>query len=93
MFQSIDDEKKKKLQIEASLDIIEGHNKRLYNFAHIVSHNLRSHVSNLQLTTALFETNNLNQDQKELFDNFSKIATNLDVTLKHLNEIVTLQTK
>jgi hypothetical protein len=93
VFQSIDDEKKKKLQIEASLDIIEGHNKRLYNFAHIVSHNLRSHVSNLQLTTALFETNNLNQDQKELFDNFSKIATNLDVTLKHLNEIVTLQTK
>ncbi|GGG20620.1 hypothetical protein GCM10011344_21600 [Dokdonia pacifica] len=92
VFQSIDDEKKKELQIEASLDIIEGHNKRLYNFAHIVSHNLRSHVSNLQLTTALFETKNLDQDQKELFDNFSKIATNLDVTLKHLNEIVTLQT-
>lgn len=92
VFQSIDNEKKKELQIEASLDIIEGHNKRLYNFAHIVSHNLRSHVSNLQLTTALFETKNLNQDQTELFDNFSKIATNLDVTLKHLNEIVTLQT-
>ncbi|WP_299209658.1 HAMP domain-containing sensor histidine kinase [uncultured Dokdonia sp.] len=92
VFQSIDQEKKKEIQIETSLDIIEGHNKRLYNFAHIVSHNLRSHVSNLQLTTALFETKNLNQDQKELFDNFSKIATNLDVTLKHLNEIVTLQT-
>lgn len=92
VFQSIDQEKKKELQIEASLDIIEGHNKRLYNFAHIVSHNLRSHVSNLQLTTALFCTKNLDQDQKELFDNFSEIATNLDVTLKHLNEIVTLQT-
>ncbi|MFC4633725.1 ATP-binding protein [Dokdonia ponticola] len=92
VFQSINQEKKKELQIEASLDIIEGHNKRLYNFAHIVSHNLRSHVSNLQLTTALFETKNLDQDQKELFNNFSEIATNLDITLKHLNEIVTLQT-
>ncbi|MEP0518254.1 HAMP domain-containing sensor histidine kinase [Dokdonia sp.] len=92
VFQSIDKEKKKELQLEASLDLIEGHNKRLYNFAHIVSHNLRSHVSNLQLTTALFETKNLDEEQKELFANFSKIATNLDVTLKHLNEIVTLQT-
>ena len=92
VFQSIDQEKKKELQIEASLDIIEGHNKRLYNFAHIVSHNLRSHVSNLQLTTALFDTENLNKDQKELFNNFSEIASNLDITLKHLNEIVTLQT-
>ena len=92
VFQSIDEEKKKEIQIETSLDIIEGHNKRLYNFAHIVSHNLRSHVSNLQLTTALFDTKNLDQDQKELFNNFSEIATNLDITLKHLNEIVTLQT-
>ncbi len=92
VFQSIDDEKEKELQLEASLDLIEAHNKRLYNFAHIVSHNLRSHVSNLQLTTALFETKNFDEEQKELFSNFSKIATNLDVTLKHLNEIVTLQT-
>ncbi len=92
VFQNIDQIKKRELKLKASVDLIESHNKRLYNFAHIVSHNLRSHVSNLQLTTALFETNNLNTDQKELFDNFLKISKNLDVTLKHLNEIVTIQT-
>lgn len=91
VFQNIQKEKVREKKLEQSLDIIEGHNKRLYNFAHIVSHNLRSHVSNLRLSTALFDTNNLNDDQLELFDNFEKIGENLDITLKHLNEIVTIQ--
>ena len=93
VFQNIDKEKEHKVKLQASLDIIEGHNKRLYNFAHIVSHNLRSHVSNLQLTTTLFDTEQFNDEQHELFDNFKVIANNLDMTLKHLNEIITIQTK
>jgi len=92
VFQSIDAEKQKTIKLQASLDIIESHNKRLYNFAHIVSHNLRSHVSNLQLTAALFDTANLTEEQKELYDNFDKIATNLDTTIRHLNDVVTIQT-
>jgi signal transduction histidine kinase len=91
VFQNIEIEKNKEIKLLQSLDIIEGHNKRLYNFAHIVSHNLRSHVSNLQLSTALFETDGLDKDNLDLFDNFKEIGENLDVTLKHLNEIVTIQ--
>lgn len=93
VFQNIDKEKNKALRLEKSIDLIEKHNNRLYNFAHIVSHNLRSHVSNLQLTAELFETANLNQEQKELFDNFASIARNLDVTIQHLHEVVTIQTQ
>lgn len=91
VFQNIELEKNKEIKLQQTLDIIEGHNKRLYNFAHIVSHNLRSHVSNLQLSTALFETDGLDKDNLDLFDNFKEIGENLDVTLKHLNEIVTIQ--
>lgn len=92
VFQNIEIEKNREIKLQNWLDIIEGHNKRLYNFAHIVSHNLRSHVSNLQLSTALFDTHNLDQDQKDLFNNFQEIGKSLDITLKHLNEIVTIQT-
>ncbi|RMB63250.1 histidine kinase [Dokdonia sinensis] len=91
VFQSIDEEEKIKLQLQASLDLIEKHNERLYTFSHIVSHNLRSHVSNMQLTTQLFEAKNLSQEQQELFGNFTQIAQNLDTTLKHLNEVITIQ--
>ena len=93
VFQNINSEKEREVKLQASLKLIESHNKRLYNFAHIVSHNLRSHVSNLQLTSALFSDDNLDAEQKELFDNFRVIATNLDTTLTHLNEIITIQTK
>lgn len=92
VFQNIDDEKKRELRLQKSIDLIEKHNQRLYNFAHIVSHNLRSHVSNLQLTADLFETTNLDENQKELFSNFPNIALNLDTTIKHLHEVVTIQT-
>lgn len=93
VFQNIDFEKKRELRLQKSIDLIEKHNERLYNFAHIVSHNLRSHVSNLQLTADLFETDSLNIGQKELFANFPSIAANLDTTIQHLHEVVTIQTE
>lgn len=90
-FQDITLEKEREISLQQSLSIIEGHNKRLYDFAHIVSHNLRSHVSNLQLSATLFETHNLNADQLELRNNFEEIGKSLDTTISHLNDIVTLQ--
>ena len=93
VFQNIDFEKKRELRLQKSIDLIEKHNERLYNFAHIVSHNLRSHVSNLQLTADLFETDSLDTGQKELFANFPSIAANLEITIQHLHEVVTIQTE
>ncbi len=46
----------------------------------------------MQLTATLFDKESLNDEQKELFANFEVIAENLDTTLEHLNEIITLQT-
>lgn len=90
-FQDINSKKKREIKFKQSLEIIDGHNKRLYNFAHSVSHSLRSHVSNLQLSTTLFETESLNNDQLDLFNNFKLIGENLELTLSHLNEIMAIQ--
>ena len=56
VFQDINAEKLKELSLEKSLRIIESQNSKLLNFAHIVSHNLRSHASNLHLTLELLST-------------------------------------
>ena len=77
-------------QLEQSIRLIEGHNSRLYDFAHIISHNLRSQVSNLKMSASLFDTSNLSLNQRELLDNFKKIGDSLDITLKHLNKIVSV---
>lgn len=90
VFQNIDHIKIREEQLTQSLQLIESHNARLYDFAHIISHNLRSQVSNLQMCSVLFDRGGLSQDQQELLENFEQIGTSLDTTLRHLNKIVSV---
>ncbi len=58
VIQNIDKNKRKENELKASLDLFSYRNKRLQNFAYIVSHNLRSHAGNLQLMISLYEETN-----------------------------------
>lgn len=93
VFQDINQEKIKELSLEASVKVIESQNSRLFNFAHIVSHNLRSHASNLHLTLELLKSMNSPQEEDELKGSLFAISQSLNDTINHLNEIVTAQTK
>lgn len=94
VFQDINTEKLKELSLEKSVDVIASQNSRLFNFAHIVSHNLRSHSSNLQLTVELLNSpNNSEVEEKELKESLFSISESLNTTIIHLNEIVSVQSK
>ncbi|KAA1247301.1 PAS domain-containing protein [Aquimarina sp. RZ0] len=92
VFQDIDDIKRKEIKLQKSVDIIAGQNSRLFNFAHIVSHNLRSHTSNLSLLVQLIEDIDEPKEKEELIKEVKTISSNLNTTIEHLNEIVTIQT-
>ncbi|AXT57226.1 PAS domain-containing sensor histidine kinase [Aquimarina sp. MMG015] len=92
VFQDIDDIKRKEVSLQKSVDIIAAQNSRLFNFAHIVSHNLRSHTSNLSLLVQLIEDIDDPKEKEELIKEVKTISTNLNTTIEHLNEIVTIQT-
>jgi len=92
VFQDIDDIKSKEIRLQKSVDIIAGQNSRLFNFAHIVSHNLRSHTSNLSLLVQLIEDIDDPKEKEELIKEVKTISYNLNTTIEHLNEIVTIQT-
>lgn len=72
------------------LDITLSQNKRLKNFAHIVSHNLRSHSANIEmlLDLLLAEHPELRDEQGAAF--LVKASTNLKETIAHLGEIVAI---
>lgn len=94
VFQDINEEKLKELSLEKSIRVIESQNSKLLNFAHIVSHNLRSHASNLQLTLELLRTirkNGQSTEETELKESLYNISTSLNETITHLNEIVSIQ--
>lgn len=93
IFQDIDDEKSKVIALQKTSDIIASQNSRLFNFAHIVSHNLRSHTSNLSLITQLIDEVNSVEEKLEMISSIKDISESLNTTIEHLNEIVTIQTQ
>ena len=93
IFQDIDDLKIKELSLQKTAEIISSQNKRLFNFAHIVSHNLRSHTSNLSLIMDLMEESTDETEKMELIASIKDVSESLNSTIEHLNDVVTIQTR
>lgn len=93
IFQNIDYIKKKELEVQNAVNMLSDQNKRLQNFAYIVSHNLRSHTGNLQFMVNLFNETDVEDDRKEIFSHIKSIAGSLNTTIEHLSEIVKMQTE
>lgn len=90
---NVNREKERELMLEKSIELIEANNSRLFTFANYVSHNIKSHVNNLELTSQLVEDQKFTEDQKELFNNYKEIAQSLNRTVSRLNEVVSIQAK
>jgi PAS domain-containing protein/two-component sensor histidine kinase len=91
IFQDIDSIKKKGITLQSSINLLDDQNKRLQNFAYIVSHNLRSHAGNLKFMVNLFEESKLIDDRTEIFSHIKTISESLSATMGHLDEIVKMQ--
>lgn len=91
VYQDIEEQKTNELNLQNSLDIIASQNSRLFNFAHIVSHQLRSHSSNLSLISQLLKEAKTAEDKLDLLLNINDISENLEVAISDLNEVVTRQ--
>lgn len=91
VLQNIDENKSNELNLQNSLDIIAAQNSRLFNVAHVVSHNLRSHSSNLSLVVQLLNEAKNAQDKIDLIENVADISKNLDFAISKLNDMVSHQ--
>ena len=75
-------------RIESLLQVEEEQNKRLRNFTHIVSHNLRSHTANMMGIFSLVELEAQALLEHELIHMVKIAAENLNETLAHLNQVL-----
>ena len=76
-------------KLKGLLEISNKQNESLLNFAHIVSHNLRSHASNLTMISSLLIDNEVEEDEKEqTLDMLNEASEGLNETIFHLNEVV-----
>ncbi|QLG45572.1 PAS domain-containing sensor histidine kinase [Costertonia aggregata] len=70
------------------LDVTKEQNESLLNFAHIVSHNLRSHSSNLSMLSGFLASENDADERKNLMNMLNNASESLAETVMHLNEVV-----
>lgn len=75
-----------------SFNLVSEQNKRLLNFSYIVSHNLRSHTSNISSIVDLIETSESEEEKEELIQLLKSVSDSLNETMLNLNEIVNIQT-
>ena len=80
-------------ELAESNKIINDQNKRLLNFANMVSHNLRSYANNLRIILDLFINAETEQEKNEMLNYLKEISTGFSSTVNHLTEIVEVQNK
>ncbi|MGJ4751190.1 PAS domain-containing protein [Leptospira kmetyi] len=91
-FQNIQEQKQKELALQRTLDIMNDQNDRLLNFAHIVSHNLRSHAGNITMLLKILEESENETERQEVIQYITKASDSLMDTILNLNEVVSIQT-
>lgn len=80
--------KQKELELRKLIDVASSQNKKLINFAHIVSHNLRSHSANFSMLLDFLAAEKSTSEREKLMEMLLKASDNLLETLDNLNEVV-----
>lgn len=88
----ITNKKKAEKELSESFELVSEQNKRLLNFSYIVSHNLRSHASNIQAISNLIETVENEEERLEMIEMLQKVSSALNESMTNLNEVVNIQT-
>jgi PAS domain S-box-containing protein len=90
--EDITQKKKDEQDLKKSFELVSDQNKRLLNFSYIVSHNLRSHTSNIQTISTFLETAETKEERDEMIDLLKKVSQSLNETMSNLNEVVNIRT-
>ncbi|HKG06171.1 MAG TPA: ATP-binding protein [Pedobacter sp.] len=79
-------------ELNSSIKLVTEQNKRLLNFSYIVSHNLRSHTSNIQAIVGLIEKSASEIEIREMVSLLRTVSDSLNETMINLNNVVNIQT-
>ncbi|MFV5695405.1 PAS domain S-box protein [Flavobacterium sp. LB3P122] len=74
-----------------SFNLVTEQNKRLLNFSYIVSHNLRSHTSNIASIMSLIESSESEEEKDQMIQLLKTVSNSLNQTMLHLNEVINIR--
>ncbi len=92
MLVNIQDRKNKDLKLNSFLSITQNQNEKLKHFAHILSHNIRSHSSNISMILALISDEYPELHEFQLIRLLNTASDKLSETIRHLNKVILINT-
>ncbi|SNZ01953.1 PAS domain-containing protein [Flagellimonas pacifica] len=92
MSMDISNLKQKEDELRDLINVTAIQNKKLINFAHIVSHNLRSHTANFSMLLDFLIKEKDEKEKNRIMNMLSHASDNLLDTLENLNEVVDIST-
>ncbi len=84
----ISEQKEKEIELAKMLEIVNTQNNKLLNFAHIVSHNLRTHSGNIKSLLDLHKEALLSES--DTLSNIQIVSDELFSTIENLNDLVSI---
>lgn len=84
--------KKQESELRDLISVTTLQNKKLVNFAHIVSHNLRSHSANFSMLLDFLQSETDENEKRRIVEMLTMASDNLLDTLENLNEVVSIST-
>ncbi|CAN1567181.1 PAS domain [Flavobacteriaceae bacterium] len=84
----ISEQKEKEIELAKMLEIVNIQNNKLLNFAHIVSHNLRTHSGNIKSLLDLHKEGLLSVE--DTMGNIQIVSDELFSTIENLNDLVSI---
>ena len=88
----ISERKKASERVKKLLEVTQAQNKRLVNFTNIVSHNLRSHSSNLSMLLDILKQEKEGFEDDEFYPMLEEAVRGLGSTVENLDEVISVQT-
>ncbi|NDC40252.1 MAG: PAS domain-containing sensor histidine kinase [Chitinophagia bacterium] len=89
----ITDKMKDQMELQKSFDLLAVQNKRLLNFSYIVSHNLRSHTSNIKSLLNFMKDAESADEKEEMLGLLHTVSDRLEETIQNLNEAVSMHSR
>ncbi|MGB3149375.1 MAG: PAS domain-containing sensor histidine kinase, partial [Maribacter sp.] len=84
--------KEKERELRNIINVASLQNKKLVNFAHIVSHNLRSHSANFSMLLDFLVNEKSEEEKSKILTMLTDASDNLLETLDNLNEVIAIST-
>lgn len=82
--------KQKEEELRHLINVTSLQNKKLINFTHIVSHNLRSHAANFSMLLDFLASESDEEEKRKIIEMLTNTSNNLIETLDNLNDVVAI---